>query len=93
MNDFCMMRDPQGNELAPLGAMQRRKFNPAGKEIYGFECTIQVKDLDATSKAVTAQGGKIVMPRCAVPTVGWLIKFLDTEGNLVVAMQPDPAAK
>jgi hypothetical protein len=33
------------------------------------------------------------MPRCAVPTVGWLIKFLDTEGNLVVAMQPDAKAR
>jgi uncharacterized protein len=93
MDDFCMMRDAEGKELAPLGAMQKRKYNVAGKEIYGFECTIQVKDLDATAKAVVAQGGKIVMERCAVPTVGWLIKFLDTECNLVVAMQPDPKAK
>jgi predicted enzyme related to lactoylglutathione lyase len=93
MDDFCMMRDANGKELAPLGAIQKRKYNVAGKDIYGFECTIRVEDLDAITKAVIAQGGKIVMPRCAVPTVGWLIKFLDTEGNLVVAMQPDPKAK
>lgn len=93
MTDFCMMRDSAGKELAPLGAMQIRKYNVAGKEIYGFECTIQVKDLDAITKAVIAQGGKIVMPRCAVPGVGWLIKFLDTEGNFACAMQPDSSAK
>jgi predicted enzyme related to lactoylglutathione lyase len=49
--------------------------------------------VDAAARAVEANGGKIVMPRAAIPGVGWIIKFLDTEGNLVCAVKYDPAAK
>ena len=92
-SDFCMMRDPQGKELQPLGALESRKFNVAPEAIKGFECSIETDDLDATTAAVTRQGGKIVMPRTAIPGVGWLIKFLDTEGNLVCAINFDPSAQ
>jgi uncharacterized protein len=91
--DFCMMRDSQGRELKPLGALESRKFNVVPEAIKGFECSIETEDLDATTAAVIQRGGKIVMPRTAVPGVGWLIKFLDTEGNLVCAIKFDPAAQ
>jgi predicted enzyme related to lactoylglutathione lyase len=91
--DFCMMRDRYGRELRPLGAVQNRKFNVAPEPVKGFECTIETDNLEATAEAVVQQGGKIVMPKTAVPYVGWLIKFLDTEGNLVCAMKFDSTAQ
>jgi uncharacterized protein len=93
IDDFCQIRDTAGNLLEPLGAIQSRKFNSAPQPVIGFECSITVDDVDATARTVEANGGKIVMPKVAIPSVGWVIKFLDTEGNLVVAIQFDSAAK
>jgi uncharacterized protein len=93
MTDFCQIQDATGKLLAPLGAIQSRKFNSAPHRVIGFECSISVSDADAAARAVEANGGKIAMPKAAIPGVGWVIKFLDTEGNLVCAVQYDSAAK
>jgi uncharacterized protein len=93
MTDFCQIRDTAGDLLAPLGAIQSRKFNSAPQPVNGFECSITVDDVESAARAVEANGGKIAMPKVAIPGVGWVIKFLDTEGNLVCAIQFDSAAK
>jgi len=93
ITDFCQIKDASGNLLAPLGAMQSRKFNPAPQPVYGLECSFTVDDVDAVARAVESNGGKIVMKKSAIPGVGWIVKFLDTEGNLVCAAKYDPAAK
>jgi hypothetical protein len=93
ITDFCQIKDAAGNMLAPLGAMQSRKFNPAPQPVIGFECSIAVDDIDAVARAVDANGGKVVMPKAAIPGVGWVVKFLDPEGNLACAVHYDPAAK
>jgi len=93
MAEFCQIKDRDGNRLDPLGAMQLRKFNAAPAPVVGFECSIAVDDLDAVAGAVEAQGGKIVMPKTAIPGVGWVVKFLDTEGNLACAVSYDPSAR
>ena len=93
MTGFCRIFDAAGKELAPLGAMQSRKSNPAPQPVIGYECSIVVDDVDAVARAVEANGGKIVMPKAAIPGVGWVIKFLDTEGNLACAVRYDSAAR
>lgn len=93
MTDFCQIKDAGGKMLEPLGAIQARKFNVAPQPVIGFECSIAVDDLDAAARAIEANGGKIVMPQTAIPGVCWIVKFLDTEGNLVCAVKYDPAAK
>jgi predicted enzyme related to lactoylglutathione lyase len=75
------------------GAFQQRREVVAGKPMFGFECSIGVDDIDATSAAVLKNGGKIVMPKVTIPTVGTLIFFEDPEGNITGAMQYDPAAE
>jgi predicted enzyme related to lactoylglutathione lyase len=75
-----------------LGSLQGRRNIVPGVPIHGFECTLAVDDVDATAKAIEANGGKIVMPRITLPTVGHLLFFQDTEGNIVGAMQYDPQA-
>jgi len=93
MTDFCQIPDAEGKLLAPLGAMQSRKFDAAPQPVIGFECSIAVSDLDAVARAVEANGGKIVMPKAAIPAIGWVVKFMDSEGNLACAVQYDAAAK
>jgi predicted enzyme related to lactoylglutathione lyase len=93
ITDFCQIKDATGNLLKPLGAMQARKFNSAPQPVYGFECSIAVDDIEAITRAVEANGGKIVMPKAAIPGVAWIVKFLDTEGNLVCAVQYDSSAR
>jgi predicted enzyme related to lactoylglutathione lyase len=93
MSGFCRIFDSIGKELTPLGAMQSRKANLAPHPVYGLECSFQVDDVDAVARAVEANGGKIVMPKAAIPGVGWIVKFLDTEGNLACAVRYDPAAR
>ncbi|GAB3402553.1 VOC family protein [Flindersiella endophytica] len=63
-----------------------------GQATNGFTCTIEVEDIGATEKAVADAGGTQVSDRSAVPGVGWLSYFTDTEGNRFGAMQADESA-
>lgn len=74
---------------AIYGSLQGRRTLVHGDRMTGFECTIAVADIEATQRAVEAAGGTILMPIATIPTVGHLIWFRDTEGNVAGAMQPD----
>jgi len=54
--------------------------------------TIGVTDLDATIALAEKSGGKCVVPKMAVPGVGWLAYCKDTEGHIFGLMQNDPKA-
>jgi hypothetical protein len=88
--DFFLITTGTDDDPGIGGALVKRHEPVTGEGIACFECTIAVDDVAATEKAITANGGKIVMPRVTIPTVGQLIKFHDTEGNLVAAMQYEP---
>jgi predicted enzyme related to lactoylglutathione lyase len=88
--DFFLISTGTKDDPGIGGGLQKRHALVDGKEPICFECTISVDDIDATAKAVVAQGGKIIMPKCEIPTVGLLIKFLDPEGNVVCAKQAYP---
>ena len=70
-----------------FGALEERRERVDGKPPYAFICTVGVDDVDATARRIEAAGGKITMPKTEIPTVGWLIQFTDTEGNVVNAMK------
>ena len=55
--------------------------------------TIDVDDIDAVIKKIEDNGGEIVRPKHAVPSVGWLAYFKDSEGIISGIMQNDPRAK
>lgn len=86
---FFLIKTGTDGEPGVQGALQGRREVVAGKPMFGFECTLGVDSIDETIKAVEANGGKIVMPKFHIPTVGTLIFFEDTEGNVVGAMQYD----
>ena len=55
--------------------------------------TIDVDDIDKYIALVEEHGGEITRPKNAIPGVGWLAYFKDTEGNLWGMMQDDSGAK
>ena len=90
--DFFQIATGSKEEPGILGALQSRRYSMLPREILGYECSVSVDDVDATVAAVEAHGGKVVIPKTAIPGVGWLVKFLDTEGNLVCAIRFDQNA-
>ena len=69
------------------GALHERHEPLDGKGMRGFECTVNVDDLAPIKAAVVANGGTIVYDEIEIPTVGMLVQFLDTEGNVCSAMK------
>ena len=55
--------------------------------------SLGVDDIDAAVEKVKGSGGTIVMPKMAVPGVGWWVVFSDIEGNRFGMMQEDPSAQ
>jgi len=80
-----------GDEVSPgiQGLMHARQEPLTGTGMKGAEITIAVDDLDAVRARVERSGGTITYGPGAIPTVGTLIRFLDTEGNDCGAMQYD----
>ncbi len=58
----------------------------------GTTNSLYVESLDEAVDKVTAAGGTIVVPRMAVPGVGWMVYFQDTEGNVFGMMEADESA-
>ena len=84
-----------GPVVEPLlrGSLQQRRELVPGKAMVGYECTIAVSDVDATSAAVEANGGRVIMKRVTIAGVGHLTFFEDPEGNVAGAMQYDTDAQ
>lgn len=86
--DYWVVITGPDDEPGINGGLLRRR-DPAGA-VYN---TVTVKDLKKTIADVEKAGGKIVVPTMAIPTIGWLAYFMDTEGNVTGIMQEDPTAK
>jgi predicted enzyme related to lactoylglutathione lyase len=78
-----------GDDDAPgiMGALHTRTEPLEGTGIRGFTCTVSVEDIAEIRHLVVEHGGTVVYEEVAIPTVGTLTQFLDTEGNEVAAMR------
>lgn len=52
-----------------------------------------VDNVDAASATIAKAGGESVLPKMAIPGVGWAAYFKDTEGNVFGIFQDDTSAK
>lgn len=86
-NDFMQIKNDKSENGELIGAIQSRKYSPLSENIIGFECSIGVENIDDIIEKVKNNGGQVLMPKTEIPTVGWVAKFLDTEGNLLCAIQ------
>jgi len=55
--------------------------------------TIAVESLDRTMKQIEQRGGKICVPKMAIPKIGWLAYAADPAGNVFGIIEPDANAK
>jgi predicted enzyme related to lactoylglutathione lyase len=79
-----------GDESSPGidgGIMKRKNPNQP------IANSIQVDNLDETIKHIENSGGKIVVPKMAIPLVGWLAYFKDPDGNIHGLFKDDPEAE
>ena len=79
---------PSGSiaKRSDLIAARRQSPKDTGRGI-GWECTIAIDDIAAIKTAIIKQGGKIVHDEFEIVSVGTLIRFEDTEGNIACAMK------
>jgi len=70
------------------GGLGRRE-DPADRTIN----TIDVPSVDDFTAKISGAGGKVLVPKVAIPGVGWFALCLDTEGNKFGLMEDDPKAK
>lgn len=76
------------------GLMVRKGPAPAeGQAVNAYVCTVEVEDIDATTKKIEGAGGTVALPKHAIPGMAWQAYYKDTEGNLFGIHQPDKNAK
>lgn len=92
-SDFLQIKADNTETGELIGALQSRTYSPVAENLIGLECTIGVANVDEIIERVKNNGGQVLMPKMAIPYVGWIAKFLDTEGNLICAMQYDNNAR
>jgi hypothetical protein len=86
MEYWLCMTGPKEQPGIDGGIMRRQ--NPQAHT----ENTIDVPSVDEFTKKVVEQGGKVVVPKMAVPGVGYMAYCMDTEGNVFGIMQEDSSA-
>jgi predicted enzyme related to lactoylglutathione lyase len=91
-SDFLQIKADQTENGELIGALQSRSYSPVPEKLIGMECTIGVENIDDIVERVKNNGGQVLMPKTAIPYVGWIAKFLDSEGNLVCAMEYNNSA-
>lgn len=88
---WMILTGPEGTPGINGGLMERQGPAPVdGAGVNASVCTATVDDVDATTEKVLASGGAVALPKMAVPGVGWLAYYKDTEGNLFGVLKPEP---
>jgi uncharacterized protein len=81
--DYWMIMTGEGRGID--GGMYQR---PKDDQIFTYDCTIEVEDIDKAVAAVKKNGGTITREKSELPGVGWFVGAKDTEGNRFALMQP-----
>jgi hypothetical protein len=69
------------------------KTPPAEYGTNAFVCSIEIEDFDQAAQKIAGLGGKVALPKFAVPGVCWQGYFLDTESNVFGIFQVDTQAR
>jgi predicted enzyme related to lactoylglutathione lyase len=73
------------------GGLMKRSDNPLPSS--SATNTIDVPSVDEYAEKIKGSGGKVVMPKSALPGIGYLAYCEDTEGNIFGIMEFDPSVK
>ena len=86
--DYWLISTGKDSEPGIHGGIARKKDRPAS----GVLVTAQVDSVDECLKKIVNDGGSIVVPKRAIPGVGYQAHFRDPEGNVIGIMENDPSA-
>jgi len=86
--DYWLISTGKDSEPGIHGGIARKKDRPAS----GVLVTAQVDSVDDSLKKIVNDGGSIVVPKRAIPGVGYQAHFRDPEGNVIGIMENDPSA-
>jgi predicted enzyme related to lactoylglutathione lyase len=68
---FYMIRTGSDGDPGIHGSLQQRREAVNGKGMIGYECTIGVDSVEDVAEAIEKNGGRVVMGKMHIPTVGW----------------------
>jgi len=75
------------------GLLRRPAPAPApGSGTNAYVCSMEVEDFDATAEKIVQQGGRVALPKFAIPGKCWQGYFVDPEGNTFGVFQVDEKA-
>ncbi len=89
--DYVMAMTAESNEQGPLkpGAINGGFFKKTDDKPDQYPSVVlNVDDVSAKAKEVTAAGGEVLGEPMDIPGVGKYVSFRDTEGNRVGMLQP-----
>jgi uncharacterized protein len=86
--NYLLVATGEEKELGINGAITEKS-----ETVPATNNTISVPSFDEAVKKITQAGGKILMPKMAVPSVGYMTYCKETEGNVFGIMQIDSQAK
>ncbi len=66
---------------------------PQGTGTNAFVCSVQVEDFDKASALIIKNGGRIALPKFAIPGRCWQGYFLDLDNNTFGIFEADKNAK
>ena len=58
----------------------------------GITPVFDVPSADEFARRIEAEGGTLVEPKTAIPGIGYLVSFKDTEGNVLAVLEVDENA-
>jgi predicted enzyme related to lactoylglutathione lyase len=91
MGEYVVVTTIESDEKGPKkpGAINGGFFQKTDDKPSQYpSVVIRVDDIKEHMKKVQEAGGKVLGEPVEIPTVGWYVSFLDTEGNRVSMLQP-----
>lgn len=91
--DYWLISTGSKEESGIDGGLMQRRGEIDGEAVIAYVCTVDVPSFDEYKTKIENEGGINVVAKMAVPGVGWMGYFKDTEGNIFGIMESDPEAK
>jgi predicted enzyme related to lactoylglutathione lyase len=91
--DYWLVSTGPDSQPGINGGLVQRRGPINGDSVIAYVCTVDVPVVDDYAAKAIRHGAQVVVPKMAIPGVGWLVYCKDTEGNIFGMMQSDSAAK
>ncbi len=96
MEYWLVMTAPKDSTEHGINGGLLRRPMALSKEMCGsnaFVCTVAVNNYDEYAQKIEAAGGRVAMPKFAIPGMAWQGYYIDSEGNTFGIHEADPRAK